>query len=206
MTKTYALDFEELKRTVSFEQVVPYTGLPLKRVNDNQFKGDCPFCKARNSLTVTIAPTNPKYATGAFHCFVPSCRAGGDQIEFLSRVRGNPRRSKEGTIAAAKELSEQFRTVRTVPPAENSSPTVPKSNGCPVLDYLKPEDERVQGLGVDAETAAEWQSGFAPQGVMRGFYAVPVKGNGKLLAYVGIAVAEDQPALHFYKGFDRKSV
>jgi hypothetical protein len=132
MTKTYATDFEEIKRGVSFEQVVPYSGIALKRVNDNQFKGNCPFCNGRESMTVTIAPRNPKYATGAFHCFVPKCGSGGDQIEFLSRVRGNPPRSKEGMLAAAKELSERFlasRAVSTVP-ATRSSPTVPKSDGC----------------------------------------------------------------------------
>jgi hypothetical protein len=61
---------------------------------------------------------------------------------------------------------------------------------------------------VSPETAAAWESGYAPKGIMRGRYAVPLKSKeGILVAYVGIAVSEEQsPQLHFPNGFDPQSI
>ena len=76
------------------------------------------------------------------------------------------------------------------------------------LDYLQPDHPSIEALGVTAETAAAWESGYAPKGIMRGRYAVPLKAvDGTLVAYVGIAVSDEQsPRLHFPNGFDPQTV
>ena len=65
----------------------------------------------------------------------------------------------------------------------------------------------MQALGVSSETAAAWESGYAAKGIMRGRYAVPLTTkDGTLVAYVGIAVSEEQsPRLHFPNGFEPQS-
>jgi len=48
----------------------------------------------------------------------------------------------------------------------------------------------VQGLGVLAETAMDWESGYASEGRMRGRYTVRLKNDdGVLIGYLGIATA-----------------
>jgi len=66
----------------------------------------------------------------------------------------------------------------------------------------------VQALGISAETARAWDAGFASKGIMRGRFAVPVKNlAGDLVAYVGIAVSEEQtPRLLFPAGFKPDAV
>jgi hypothetical protein len=76
------------------------------------------------------------------------------------------------------------------------------------LSYLEPEHETVQALGVSVETAKAWGAGYSPKGIMRGRFAVPIHDRqGTLLAYVGIAVTDEQsPKLLFPNGFDPHSV
>ena len=81
-----------------------------------------------------------------------------------------------------------------VPVQNGSVPVPPNEKGqLKPLDYLQPQHELVQALGISAETAIAWESGFAAKGMMRGRYAVPIKSkDGELLGYVGIAVQQEQ--------------
>ena len=71
------------------------------------------------------------------------------------------------------------------------------------LDYLQASHEAVQALGISSETCAHFGAGFAPKGIMRGRFAIPIHDrNGNLLAYCGRATKDESPALLFPNGFD----
>ena len=78
-TGSRKIDFAEVKRCVSMEQVVAHLGIVgLKPKGSGQWKGACPFCKAADCFAVSNAGGREK--SGAFNCF--KCPAGGDQIQL----------------------------------------------------------------------------------------------------------------------------
>ena len=87
--------------------------------------------------------------------------------------------------------------------SRNDSPQPVTEKGLTPLDDLQASNEAVQALGVSPETCAHFGAGFAPKGVMRGRFAIPIHDRGgTLLAYCGRAVKEESPALIFPNGFD----
>jgi hypothetical protein len=97
----------------------------------------------------------------------------------------------------------------TPKPVREKLPAAPQkpSNGLKALDYLQHDHESVKALGLAPETVQAWGAGFAAKGIMRGRFAVPIHDReGTLLAYVGIAVSDEQsPRLLFPNGFDPHS-
>jgi DNA primase len=184
-------DFAEIKATVSFGQIIGFLNLNLRQ-RGNQWRGPCPACQSGGERALVI--TEGK----GFYCF--ATKKGGDQIALVAHIKD----------VAVKEAAEQIARHTGTGSRNNTSAPEPGKvqvrGECPILTYLEPADERVQALGVTFETARELASGYAPKGVLRGFYAVPVRNpDGALKAYVGIAVAPDQEQYKFFSGFDRRS-
>ena len=86
-----------------------------------------------------------------------------EAAEFLDGKGG-------GSAAAAKGDSSR-----------NDSPQPKTENGLRPLDYLQAAHEAVQALGVSPETAAHFGAGFAPKGIMRGRFAIPIHDPGRHL-------------------------
>ena len=196
------VDFAELKAKVSITDALGMLGVDLQRFKSHgdQLRGCCPIHDGNNPRGFVVTP-----AKGLWYCFA-GC-GGGDIIKLVSKMRQLP--AKE----AAELIAERFGNPsvprnRTVPPGRNRTVPQNEKGALKPLDYLQPEHEAVQALGVSPETAAAWESGYAPKGIMRGRYAVPLKTeDGNLLAYVGIAISEEQsPQLHFPNGFDPLSI
>jgi hypothetical protein len=189
---SYAIDFNELKQRVSIEQAADMLGLKLTR-SGPQRRGTCPICKSGGDRAFVITP-----AKSVYYCF--GCGKGGDAITMAANVRGCSLRE------AAEFLSG--RGGGSSPPAKsdgsrNDSPQPQTEKGLRPLDYLQAAHEAVQALGVSPETAGYFGAGFAPKGVMRGRFAVPVHDPaGILLAYCGRAVKDESPLLLFPNGFD----
>lgn len=205
MEPTYDIDFKRIKQEVSFEKIVDYLGLKLKRMNPTQYKGDCPVCGSHWAFGITVG--NEKYPTGAFNCF--SCKSSGDQIELVSRIRGHGIRSKEGNRQAGKEVWERFITAPAPEPSKHSRVrAVPEGGRAAklrgILERLQPEHELVQGLGIGPQTASAFQSGFNASGEQRGRYSVPLHGrDGELVGFAGIALnPEQQPKIVLGTGVD----
>ena len=204
---SYRIDFDELKRTVSMEQVIGYLGLPgLKQKSTRQWKGTCPFCKGVDCFVVSNDGGRDK--TGAFNCF--KCPAGGDQIELVSLFRGNPRKDANGAYAAAKELHEKFcggvSGEAANRPDASPQPRRERRQGFDAEAYAKTLDsahEALASLGVDAETFRAWRAGYAASGVNRGRLALPVAAkDGTIVGYMGRTVKDDTPLLIFPNGLD----
>lgn len=209
-TATYRFDFDEIKRAVRMDQIIGYLGLTaLKQKSPKQWKGVCPFCKHSDCFVVTSDGGRDKM--GAFNCF--RCPAGGDQIELVSMVRGNPRKHAQGTFAAAKELHEAFLGAagKEVPSAVNRSDNSPQPqrerkagfNSEAYLKGLDPAHEALAGIALDPETLRDWKAGYASSGVNRGRLALPVIGSdGAIIGFFGRALKDETPTLTFPNGLD----
>jgi hypothetical protein len=211
---TYRIDFDELKRSVSMEQVVAFLAIPgLKQRGARQWKGQCPFCKGLDCFVVSNDGGRDK--TGAFNCF--KCPAGGDQIELVSLSRGHPRRDRDGAFAAAKELHAKFVTASGGESGNGNGGSNAKGNSSPhpnrerragfdpdaYAKSLDPAHEALAGLGVDPETLRQWKAGYASTGVNRGRLALPIAGkDGATIGYFGRATKGESPTLTFPNGLN----
>jgi DNA primase len=196
------VDFAKLKQRVSIEQVVQMLGLNMKHAGE-QWRGPCPACKTGGDRALAI-----NTGKQSFYCF-PIGR-GGDLIGLAAHVKGLSQKD------AADIIARHFGTVDsdtvhssrpgTVP---NSSPqpqdkTVPGARNEPLrpLTYLETVHEGVQALGVTPETAQAFGAGYAPKGIMRGRFAIPLHDRaGTLIAYCGRSVKGESPTLIFPNGF-----
>jgi hypothetical protein len=210
-TETRRIDFDEIKRLVSMEQVVAFLGIPaLKPRGSRQWKGPCPFCKGLDCFVVSNDGGRDK--TGAFNCF--RCPAGGDQLELVSLMRGHPRRDRQGAFAAAKELHEKFlaSAAASVSVAGDASsnrspqPSRERRSGFDPDAYAKtldPAHETLAGMGIDPETLRQWKAGYASTGVNRGRLALPIaRKDGTIVGYFGRATKGESPTLTFPNGLD----
>ena len=193
---SYAIDFNELKQRVTIEQAADMLGIKLTK-SGAQRRGTCPICKAGGDRAFVITP-----AKGLYYCF-GTCSKGGDAITMAANVRGCSLREAAEFLAGKSGGSSR--------PAKdddsrNDSPQPMTENGLKPLDYLQASHEAVQALGVSMETAAHFGAGFAPKGIMRGRFAIPVHDPaGILLAYAGRAVKDESPLLLFPNGFDPRT-
>ena len=190
------VDFAEVKEAVPIEQVLSMLDLVNLRKDGKQWRAACPACKSGGNRIIVITP-----AKNLFYCFKE--RVGGDQIALVSHVLGIPPRE------AAQRIAEHFQVgnnTSTSTSSRNSSrnssdqPRKVRSAALQPLAYLEADHEVVQALGVSPATAEAFGSGYAPKGVLRGRYAVPIHEiDGTLVAYVGIAVTPDHsPRLQFH--------
>lgn len=192
------IDFAQVKDRAPIEDVLTWLQVPFRR-HGPQLRGPCPVCNANNARAFVATPDK-----GVWFCFSnPECK-GGDVIQLVAKVK------KIGVKEAAHLLAEQFGT-----PNRAEQPTVPKAGvggdekpqgALRPLEYLVAAHEGLQALGISEATAALFASGYAPRGVLRGRYAVPIHDkSGVLLAYVGIAVTKEQSPHLLFHNFDPRS-
>lgn len=192
---TATLSFAEIKDNVSIEQALPLVGIALKK-HGSQLRGVCPICKDGGDRAFVVTP-----AKGVYYCF-GKCRAGGDMLTLVSRVKNCSVREAAEFIGASMGIpGKRSEAAATVPRDSSPQPRSGKE-GLKPLEYLLSSHEAVQALGVMAETCGHFGAGFAPKGIMRGRLAIPIHDRaGTLLAYCGRAVKEETPTLIFPNGF-----
>ncbi len=171
-------------------------GIKLTR-SGSLLRGPCPICKAAGDRAFVITP-----AKGLYYCF-GTCGNGGDAITMAANVRNY-------SLREAAEFLSGTDGAKSAPTKANSSrndsPQPMTEKGLRPLDYLQASHEAVQGLGVSPETCVHFGAGFAPKGIMRGRFAIPIHDRaGMLLAYCGRTVRDESPALLFPNGFDPRA-
>ena len=196
MTTGY-IDFQDIKQRVSIEQVIAMLGLTLKK-HGPQYRGPCPV-HGGVDRTFVVTPGR------GFFCFAE--KQGGDQIALVSHVKEIPPKEAASFIAA-KSGHPPSTVPSTVPPAHpGRTGAGARTEPLQPLSYLETTHEAVQALGVSPETAQAWGAGYAPKGIMRGRFAIPIHDRtGTLLAYCGRAVKGESPTLTFPNGFDPHAV
>jgi len=156
------IDFEDVKKNVPIEKAVTLLELDLKP-RGTQLRGNCPVCDGGERI-LCVTP-----AKSCWYCF--GCKTGGDQIALASHMRG------EDPKAAAHYLSG------TVP--ERKERREKSQKGFKALEYLKPDHEAVQALGIEPEDAERIGLGYATRGAGRGSVMIPIRlETGQLVGYV----------------------
>lgn len=196
------IDFAAIKSDIAIERVVEMLNLPKLTRRGEQFRAPCPQCKEGGDRALVVTPSK-----AGFYCF--AAKRGGDCIALLAHVEGITQTD------AAQRMRSHFGLGNCVDRADNrsSSSSSPEPKGrqatSPVframepLAYLDAHHESVQALDISPKTAEHFGAGFAGKGVMRGRFAVPIKAlDGTLIAYVGIAVTEEQQPRLLFHNFD----
>lgn len=192
------IDFGALKQRVSIEQTVQLLGLEL-RPQGSQLRGACPVCRSADRALV-VTPVKQ-----LFYCF--AAQAGGDQIALVAHIRSCSTQDAAAFLAGTGTVpSPGTVPYSTASGTRPTAPPTPKEQRFGKLAYLEPGHEAVQALGVSKATAELFESGYAPRGVLRGRFAVPVKSRAsELLAYAGIAVSKEQTPHLLFHNFDPAS-
>ena len=159
------IDFQEVKRLATLQQVAAWLGLDLK---NNRCA--CPInIGDKREMVFTIEKQ-------MFNCF--GCRVGGDIIELVAHVQKLDKKS------AARAIEKQFRGYE---PAKKGLP----DGG---LEYLDPDHEAVKALGLSPDAARRIGAGFAPRGTMIKRVLIPIREpTGKLIGYFGVNLDLDPP-------------
>jgi DNA primase len=192
------IDFGELKRRVSIEQVVQMLGLQMKR-SGPQLRSGCPMCRSggERALAVTVERSS-------FYCFAK--KEGGDAIALASHVLGIPPREAGEKIASHFGLDGSSQAPQPRPGKETATPP---ARGMAVseafervfesLDPLAPEVE----VFVTPSTADIAGIGFSNKGWLRGRVGVPVYSrDGVCLGFFGIAPGAD---VIFHKSIEEQA-
>jgi DNA primase len=130
------VDFKEVKKVASFEEVLRFLGLNLKR-NTSHWRGACPACNGDDrSLVVT--------ENRGYFCF--SEGRGGDIIALVAHIRGI------GMREAAEQLAEHYGML-TIPPKVKAEEKPADRSLTPLqsiaarLDHAAPGGPRYHGPG-----------------------------------------------------------
>lgn len=164
------VDFAELKRELTIEQIAQWLGLETTGAN-GQLRCRCPV-RDGGKRALVITPQR-----GLFYCFAPECQTGGDLIELVAHCR------QMSTRDAALEVQAAF-GARPAPPDGLDK----------VAGYLDPDHAAVQALGFTAEAATALGIGYAGRGIMKGRVLIPLRmADGTLTGYAGFSSSLDPP-------------
>jgi hypothetical protein len=185
MSSAY-IDFKHIKETVSVEKAVQLLGLNMKR-NGDQLRSGCPRCRAGGERALAVNTEKNSY-----YCF--SEKKGGDVISMVAHVRGTSVRDAALflTGGASTQPSKDDASATPDPPETTT-------DGLKPLDYLEPQHEILELLGLTPNVCEALGAGYAPKGLMAGRIAIPLRlPDGTLVGYFGIATKPDQvPLLKF---------
>jgi len=196
------VDFADLKQRVGIEQVLDMLGIRLQG-SGPQLRGPCPIHQGSKDREFVVTP-----AKGLWYCF-GGC-GGGDIIKLVAKVK------KIGQKEAAELIAKHFGTIlgaadASVPSAGKSAVagtrTAKEKEALKPLDYLQVEHELITIFGLSPETCQEFGAGYAPKGVMRGRFAIPIHDQGgTLLAYCGHTLKNESPRMIFPNGFNPRGI
>lgn len=166
------IDFTEVKDRISIEVAADMLGLELKE-KSGQLRGPCPVCEKGGPRAMCITPSKQKW-----YCF--GCQTGGDQIALAAHIRGeHPKEAAHFLMGTDPE--ERGGNQRP------KATTQQKSNAFSPLDYLEPEHDAVEALGISPLDAGEIGIGYAKRGVGRGSVMIPIRLEcGSLIGYVAV--------------------
>jgi DNA primase len=195
------VSFAEVKRGVSMEAVLGrYELLESLTRKGRNLAGPCPFCKGASGRQFQV-----NLVKNAWYCF--GCKAGGNILDFVAKKEGVSIRTAALRLDSWFELGlvEEKKTQAEAPaapaetPAASEAPpaaqeTLPAENQplAFTLKTLDPNHESLAALGLRPETSERFGAGYCGKGLLKGRMAIPIhNGRGELLAYAGLAVADD---------------
>lgn len=201
MSKDEWLDFPGIKRRYSIEEIMDMTGLPWKK-DGKGYRCECPVHRGgHRTLVVTPGHPDEDGDPGVFCCYsdpksTPKKPVGGDRVALIAHIRGTGKQ-----WAIFKELDEKRPAGQKPDRPKGKSNNIPVPEEKPVtnrdneggergfrpLPYLQHENETVQAMGFQPETAQALGIAFCPRGVHRGRIAIAIRTeDGTLAGYLSI--------------------
>lgn len=169
------IDFAELKKSVTIEQVTILLELELKKQN-SQLRGPCPACGSSGDRTLVITPEKQ-----VWYCFAEE--KGGDLIALVAHIKA----------LSMKDAADWIHSSLTVPQKVAQVPTELQP-----LSHIDHNHELLIALGFVPEDAAKLGIGYAKKGIMAGHVAVPIRmEDGTLVGYIGIKDCKLPPTFKF---------
>ena len=115
------------------------------------------------------------------------------------------------------EIVMRTSNTRAGPPSRSASNGWPRQKGkidgmsstadSPDVEHLVVNDERLNHLGLSAETLRHFGAGLASDGPLRERLVIPVHTEaGQLLGFVGVALDDAKPYLRFTEGLEGRPV
>ena len=135
------VDFQELKATISIEQVLAWLSIDLKKTGAHQLRGVCPIHGGSNDRQFVVSTDK-----NLWHCF-GDCHGGGDIIELVARMQ------KVSQKQAAEMIAAHF--MQATPPAVKKLEPI---------DYLDPDHAALHALGIAKETCLHFKAGYKNKG------------------------------------------
>lgn len=166
------IDFADVKRRISIEEVAERLGLTLEQRN-HQLRGPCPICGDENPRVFCITPKK-----GAWYCFAH--QKGGDCISLVSEVKQLAVREAAEWLVGTPATAPEERPHKAQKSGEKSG------EGFKPLPYLEAEHEAVEAIGLCPVDAGEIGIGYAKRGAGKGSVMIPIRLScGTLIGYVG---------------------
>jgi DNA primase len=214
------IDFKALRQKLTFEQVLGFYRVEIKRKGQHQHQGFCPLPNHEGKRRSPSFSANLQ--RGIFHCF--GCGAKGNLLEFACLMSGISPEDSPGLRQVALRLQRELcpgGATELVPSKPVANPKREAKDDTSVV-VNAPLDFELKGLdcehpylrrrGFTAETIEQFQLGVAARGSLKDRLAIPLHGHdGKLLGYAGrviddAAIAEDNPRYKFPPKRERAGV
>jgi DNA primase len=203
MEKRPFLDFKDIKARASFLGVLDRYHVQVRKVNQSQFKADCPLPSHENTKEHGTFGVNVE--KGVFKCFSDSCRKAGNgsQGNVIDFVRAMDNCTP---YDAAAKLNDWF--PGSAAPANGSGnghasspfaavPAAEPEANRPLAFTLKdvnPEHPMIQERGISVETARKFGVGYFPgKGSMAARVVFPLVEDSNLVGYAGRTTLEVTP-------------
>lgn len=188
--RKYEIDFKALRARIPIEQGLAYLQINKLKREGKELRGDCPICGS-DERAFSVTPSK-----GTFTCY-GKCKNHGDIIQLTACV------VKVGVREAAKILHDHFDKHTH----NSDSPPAPApakaANGIDLEKYasaLDPAHAKLEPLGISPEVFKAWRAGVPHgSGVLAGMLALPVTRDGKIVAYVGRSIGEEEVRIKFPK-------
>lgn len=195
------IDFKTLRKGLSFEKILEFYGIQVKKRPGERHMGFCPLPTHQGKKR--SASFSAKLNWGVWQCF--GCKARGNLLDFATRMEGLDPAKPEDLRQVALKLQQHFQVPGAsgrngqpgpAPPQPQKQqpsaprPTTPHVIINPPLDFelkdLDYEHPYLKQRGFLPETIRHFGLGYCNRGLMKGRIAIPLHdNNGRLIGYAG---------------------
>ena len=188
------VDFNALRRQLSFQQVLQHYKVEVKSKGGRQHHGYCPLPNHNGKKNSPSFSANLE--RGIFHCF--GCQQRGNLLDFAVLMDGGSKDNMADVRKTALALQERFGLGKN--PQPKPKPPPPRTHGSVIvnarldfelkrLDYAHPY---LRSRKFTDETIKEFGLGFCSKGYQAGRIAIPLHDQlGRLIGYAGRIVDDE---------------
>ena len=189
-----SIDFDRLKRSVAFQEVLLRYGLHLKPNGPHELRGPCPIHGGDNDTAFMV-----NLETQSYYCFT-GCKKGGDVFNFVSEMEKVP-------LGKAARILEENHALSVVRPPTPSSRPEKKPRPFHAQFPLDPNHPSLDRLGIDSKAREVFGIGHCRHDVLKDRVAFPIHDeHGVIVSYCGRRIGEDGAKYKHLPGFPKSAV